>query len=211
MSGNAWIVLLFLAGVAAFVGMILRVAALGSRRAYENLRRLAEQLGLQAEVLAPRLGFYALPAAAGAARGKRVRLHNFTTGAGKSRRTWSAVGVAPAADGGLTFQLGREGLATRLRRLLGAKEIKVGNAAFDDAWFIETNAPDFFAAALLPELQQKLDGLPGRWRLEDGVVTYAEEGLFSDDRRCARMPQALDAACDLADVAEVYARHAPPS
>lgn len=199
---------LMVAGCLAFFAVILRWAAISSRKAMENVRHLAARLRLTVAVNKPKLGFYRAPEATGTIRGKRVRLYNYTTGSGKSKTTWSAVAVTPATHGGLTFTLSHQGLGTKLQSLFGAKEIEVGDAGFDRTWFIQTNAPEFFAAALLPEVRQKLQGAKGTWKLAEGVMVYAEKGSFGDPARCARFPAVVDAACDLADIAEVYAQ--PP-
>jgi hypothetical protein len=173
------------------------------------MRRLAGALGLEFVDARPKLGlFYPEPRAAGALRGKAVQLFNYTTGSGKSRRTWSAIGVTPAVAGGLTFAIKRQGFGSKLQELFGAKEITVGDPEFDRAWFIQTNEPEFLRAALLPEVREKFRSLPGVFKLEQGRVLYAEEGMFSDAARCRRFEAVVALACDLADIAEVHARGA---
>ncbi|MCF7688456.1 MAG: hypothetical protein K9M98_00300 [Cephaloticoccus sp.] len=199
---------LMFGGFLIFFGVILRMAAITSRKAVDNVRHLAEQMRLTMKENRPVLGFCRSPEATGTIRGKAVRLYNYTTGSGKSKTTWAAVAVAPAAHGNLTFKLSHQGFGTKVMELFGAKEIKVGDMAFDRDWFIQTNAPDFFGAALLPEMQRKIQLNKGTWKLADGMVVYSERGSFADERRCARFVSVVDAACDLADIAEVYAQHA---
>lgn len=200
----------FILVIATFFAVVAILVWMGGRysaRAHENMRRLAGALGIDFVNAQPKLGlFYPEPRAAGRIRGKAVELYNYTTGSGKSRRTWSAVAVTPAADGGLTFALARQGFVSAVKAIFGAKEITVGHAEFDRAWFIQTNQPDFFRAALLPEVQEKFRAFHGTFKLEQGIVRYVEEGLFSDDDRCRRFETATSLACDLADIAEVHAR-----
>lgn len=205
----AFIPVLMIALFAVTVALIVWFGAKSSAKAKENMRRLAGSLGLEATNEPPTFGiFHPLPRAAGRIRGKSVELYNYTTGSGKSRRTWSAVAVTPAADGGLTFALSRQGFGSAVRSLFGAKEITVGHAEFDRTWFIQTNQPDFFRAALLPEVQEKFRPFDGTFKLEHGKVTYVEEGMFSDDERCRRFESVAALACDLADIAEVHAHGA---
>jgi hypothetical protein len=87
----------------------------------------------------------------------------------------------------------------------------VGDVAFDRRWFIETNAPDFLRAALLPELRTRFDRISqrsrsGSFETVDGAVRYAEVGGFDSVERCERFAEAVEAVCDLADVAEVFGR-----
>lgn len=153
------------------------------------------------------------PRITGSLRGKQVELSSYTTGSGKSRKTWAAISVMPTQAVALTFSISRQGFLTKLQTLFGAREITVGDRAFDDRWFIQTNKPDFFQAALLPELRAKIDaaasgGARGEFKLQDGAVRYAEQGGFTDER-CARYEALLPLLCDLADVAEVEASLPP--
>lgn len=201
--------------VGIFVGIAIFMVVQGGKAslaARTNAQGLAERLGLTLEPATPTWGrFYPPPRAIGTVRGKRVELFSYSTGSGKSRKTWAAISVAPAIPGGLTFSLTRQGLGSRVLSLFGAKEIEVGNRAFDDRWFIQTNQPEFLRAALLPELQAKLMALdrttlPGSVQLADGVVKYAEQGSFDRREICERIAAVLDVLCDLADVAEVWAQ-----
>lgn len=192
----------------AALAMLSAWGAFRARRiAHERLAALAGRLGL--EFVAAKT-WTDLASITGTLRGKRVEFFNYTTGSGKSRKSWSALSVAPAVAGSLTFVLCKQGFLTKVRALFGAKEITVGDAAFDARWFIQTNQPDFFRAALIPELRTKLDAAlagaikGGEIKLEAGAVRYAEQGTFSAER-CARYEALLPLLCDLADVAEVSA------
>jgi hypothetical protein len=175
------------------------------RKTHARMAVLAERLGL--EFVAAKT-WTDNARITGSVRGKRVEFFNYTTGSGKSRKSWSALSVAPATSGSLTFALCKQGFVTKVRALFGAKEITVGDKAFDDRWFIQTNQPDFFRAALIPELRAKLDAAlsgamkGGDIKLEAGAVRHAEQGGFSEER-CARYEALLPLLCDLADVAEV--------
>lgn len=205
---EAYLPALMVVGFVAFFGLILFLGAKASARNRERVGQLAGRLGLELEAAKPALGvFYPSPRASGRIRGKAVALYNYTTGSGKSRTTWAAVSVTPAADGGLTFGFGRQGLGTKLQELFGAREIVVGVPEFDAAWFVQTNAPDFLRPALLPELLEKFREFRGAFKLEKGQVTYVEMGQFDSEERCRRFESAVSLACDLADIAEVYARH----
>ncbi len=197
-------------------GLVAWLAAKASKASHANGEALAARLGLSLEATAPWLGwFYPAPRGSGRVRGKRMEFFSYTTGSGKSRKSWVALAVTPARNSGLTFALTRQGLGSRVRSLFGATEIEVGDRHFDERWFIETNQPDFFRAALLPELRAKLmeldrKGLPGSLRTENGTVKYAEPGTFQDRARCERLAALGDVLCDLADIVEVWAEHAHP-
>lgn len=208
MSQGVVFILVF-AGFLVLMAILVWIGGRCSARAHENMRRLAGALGIDFVDAPPKLGlFYPEPRASGRIRGKGVALYNYTTGSGKSRRTWSAVAVTFAADGGLTLAVSRQGFVTAVKSFFGAKEITVSHAEFDRAWFIQTNQPDFIRAALLPEVQEKFRPFKGAFKLEHGEATYVEEGAFSDEARCQRFAAATALACDLADIAEVHAREA---
>ncbi|MEY3773324.1 MAG: hypothetical protein RLZZ129_104 [Verrucomicrobiota bacterium] len=180
-----------------------------TRKMRAQFERLAANLGLLLDPPEPPRGITAPPPSlVGSIRGKAVKIHVYSTGSGKSRTTWTEVVVTPVLAGDMTFGFTREGFGTRVMQLFGAKEIKVGNREFDEAWFVQTNRPDFLRAALLPELQQKFRPFRGVCKLEQGLVTYTERGLLANEATRHRFEQAMELACDLADLAEVQARHA---
>lgn len=145
----------------------------------------------------------------GRREGRNVAFYSFTTGSGKSRIHWCAVSVQPQRTGELTFHFQRQGLATKIGELFGTKEIVVGDPAFDAAWFVRTNQPDFFRAALLPEVRAKLMAAAsrsrGHFKLEEAAVLYAEISTFADAEACVRLERMLPLLNELADIAEVAA------
>ncbi len=211
----ALIPLLMIGFFLAVAGLVVWAAARQSRHGMENMRQTAGALGLQFIEKPPTAGiFYTDLRATGQVRGKQVELFPFATGSGKSRIQWSAVSAAVPVAVGLTFHLRRQGFGTKFMELFGAKEITVGDAEFDRDWFIQTNRPEFFREALLPELRGKITtlvrelGTQARgveFKLEQNVVRYAEIGGFTSGDTCKRCEWAADIVCDLADVAAVFA------
>ncbi len=206
-----FLVLIFTTGM---IGMVLWLALAQMRKAAANLQALSQRLGLvyREDKTA---GLVTMRTVTGLQAGREVSFHNFTTGGGKSSTTWRAVSVRPRAAGGLIFYFHRQGLAAKIEALFGAKEAVVGDAAFDAAWFLQTNEPEFVGAALVPEVRAKLmaaqaaGGPGGSFKLESGMVRYAETGTFSDASACARLEQMLPVLHDLADIAEVAAGRSP--
>jgi hypothetical protein len=209
--------LFFLMFTTGIIGLALWMAVTQARKATANLQALAQRLGLVYSEKKS-AGLVTTHTVTGVQAGRGVSFHNFTTGGGKSRTLWRAVSVRPKTAGSLTFCFHRQGLASKIETLFGAKEAVVGDAAFDAAWFLQTNDPGFVSAALVPEVRAKLmaaqaaqrtSGAGGTFKLENGLVRYAEIGAFSDAPACARMEQMLPVLHDLADIAEVAAeRHA---
>lgn len=194
--------------IAAVVGVIWWAVVVGGRRTQANLSAVANRLGLQLEIRRW-MNLVIGGSLHGTVQGRRVRFWSYTTGSGKSQTTWAAVGVIPRQDGGLEFKLSRQGLATKVMELFGSKEVTVGDRAFDEAWFVQTNRPDYLAAALVPEIREKLmaahrAGGGGSFRLDGGgEVVYVEQGSLSSAKVIARLEGVLPVLQDLADVAEV--------
>ena len=203
-----WLVL-FVAGVAfswwAFVQQ---------RRSAANLRALALRLGLDF-FDDKKSGWESILVVTGKHEGREITFNTFTTGSGKSRVNWRGVSVRPRTIGGLLFHFRPQGLRTKLAELFGTNEITVGDAAFDAAWFLETNEPEFLRAALVPEVRAKLmaahadAGTDGNFKLQQTAVVYAEHGTFADPNDCARFELLLPVLHDLADIAEVSAERRP--
>ncbi|HRG56147.1 MAG TPA: hypothetical protein PLG56_08920 [Lacunisphaera sp.] len=188
--------------------ILVRVLQIHSRRTRDEARAFAGRNGLrlEEEVL---LGFVAVKSLEGEQHGRTIRYWSYTQGSGKSRTHWIAVGVVPRATGELTFELSRQGLGAKILELFGAKEIQVGDRAFDDAWFVRTNQPEVLAAALVPGIRARfMAQAPGRtggsYRLEAALVRYAEQGNISGTT-LARLEAQLPLLHELADIAEVCA------
>ena len=191
--------------VLAVIPLSIWTAKVARRQTAENLQRLAAQLGLDFQ---PAAGWTGTPRVTGVLRGKPLEVYSFTTGSGKSRRRWAALSIRPAGAGGLTFTLRRQGLGTKISEFFGTREIRVGDPAFDAAWFVQANQPEFFGAALIPELRAKLMAVQrgeagGKFELKDGLVKYVEPGTLADAKRTLRFATIADVAGDLADIAEV--------
>jgi hypothetical protein len=202
---------LFGGGLTLFFAGILALIARTSRRSYENVRRLAESLGIGVHEQKPTFGFYGRPEASGMRSGRALRVFNYFTGAGKSRKTWCALTVASRAPGTLAIELTPQTVFSKIEEFFGAREITVGDEAFDRAWFIRTNAPDFLKAALLPEVRARLtaafeESRPRSVsiRLNVATWTYAEQGDFSNERTCARLGRMAAVLDELATIAELY-------
>jgi hypothetical protein len=145
--------------------------------------------------------------ATGMRSGRRVEVSTFTTGSGKSRKTWLAV-VVKGVPGRLELSLVRQGFGTKISEWFGTKEIQVGDAAFDARWFVRSNRSEFVAAALLPEIRTRIDevaGLGGRSlkiELKDGRANYVEQGGISSKsmQRVERVFPLLEELVALAEV-----------
>lgn len=192
------------------VGAFVLMVALGLRHAArmrKEFARWVDELGWTASSVA---SWRTPPEASGMYAGRRGRMFSYATGAGKSRTTWAAVELLVGPSSGLELELTRQHLGSKVAEWLGAREIKVGDAAFDERWFIKTNRVDYMTAALLPEFRLRIDELAARGgrsmklEIKAGRAIYSEQGFFSAPVR-SRMVAALPVLADLATLAEVEA------
>ena len=203
-----------------FFVSILVVVVVGSsvlsrwqaKRARANIVELARVLGLQVHEMPPALGFFPqVPTATGRHRGRTVRLHTFTTGAGKQRQTWQALAVSCANPHGLALQLGAQNALSALGVLFGGQDVQVGDPVFDGRFVVKTNAVEYLRAALLPEIRAALlqswsaRAMGANIKLEGDALVYAELGSFTDVAVVGRMREMLEPLVALAAVPEVYA------
>jgi hypothetical protein len=203
----AMLPLLVVLVVLGIVAGIIWLAWTQVKQARANLQALAGRLGL---AYLPEPAWGGAGQVTGQLDGRAVRFWNYTTGSGKSRQTWCAVGVRPRQDGGLSIELQRQNFGTKVMTWFGAKEIQVGDPAFDAAWFVQTNQPEFLAAALVPEIREKFMTQPalaweGGYKLAEGEVRFAVRGTFAQAKLVTDLEARLPLLRDLADVAEVFA------
>jgi hypothetical protein len=193
----------------SFIVAIIWAIRVHARKSREQIQAFAQRAGLRVNEQTV-LGFTSVQSLEGEQTGRGLRYWSFATGTGKARTHWVAVGVRPQATAGLTFGLTRQNLGTKLMELFGTQEIQVGDPAFDAAWFVRTNQPDFFAAALVPQIRARLLAEPAgrrsaRYEIKDGVVQYVEQGYLSGNGVLAHLERQLPLLHELADVAEVFA------
>jgi hypothetical protein len=201
--------LLILPALVGVVVLLLWAARRHARQTHQLMLDFARRAGLRA-VEKSTLGFTWVESLEGSQADRVVRYWTYATGSGKSRVTWVAVGVQPRVAAGLQFELTRQHFGSKLIELFGVKEVQVGDPAFDAAWFVRTNQPDFLAAALVPSIRARLmagpvEGRSARYKLESGPVHYAEQGAFASAAILERLERQLPLLHELADVAEVFA------
>jgi len=195
--------------VVVAVAFVAVIAVVQAKKARVNLEALGGRLGLKLDTQGRYFKKYRL---LGEFRGRPVEVFSYTTGSGRSKRTWAAVAVQVKATGGLTFSLKRRMTFFEVvAKLFRKNEAKIGDETFDKKWVLTTNRPDFMCTALLPEMREKILRLSGGsfasgfYKCETYKVQYAEQGSFATAKVCARFDNLAALVCDLADVVEVGA------
>jgi len=201
---------IFFSVMVVMAGVAISFGIRQSKRARENLQRLAEELGLQA-VLPPKRRY--LPSGLGSVegnfRGRFVRIYSYSTGSGKNRTQWSAVEVHAENSGGLSVSISGENIFTRAGRAFGLQDVAIGDEAFDRMFFVRSNQPDYMRMALIPEVRARFiacrdAGARGSVKVDGGVVKYAETGSLANTKIIARIPRVLELVCDAADIVETF-------
>ena len=206
------VILVIMAG--SFV-LIFWAARGQAQKARDRLHAFAQRAGLRVTEKTS-LGFTSVQSLDGEQQGRAIRYWTYATGSGKSRTTWVAVSVRVRAAAGLQFDLTRQNFGSKIMEWFGAKDVQVGDEAFDRAWVVKSNRPDFFAAALVPQIRAQFMAAPaGRWgvryKLEGDLVQYVEVGYLSIPPVLARLEQQLPLLQDLADLADVFAAQQAPA
>jgi len=199
-----WFLPLDLIVTGAIVFLVLRTARNRRQKLREILQTWAGELGLEVVDSSSK---WKPPMLRGIVAHRTVEFHSFTTGSGKSQQTWVACDVTPDRATSLTFSLSRQNVFHKVGQWLGLKEVKIGDEAFDQMWFIRTNQPDFLRAALVPELRQRIlqavnQGASGRFETHEGKIRYVQAGNFSQEKARSTLTQLLPLVIDLAILSE---------
>jgi hypothetical protein len=169
----------------AVLGLFAAVAvgvALHQARVRRRWEALGVALGLRAEQPPERLGPFTVGHTTwrGAPAGREVRLRTYATRSGKSSQQWTLLEVAaPLASPGLDVEVTREGLGSRLARVLGQVEVETGNAAFDEAHWVRARNAGLARAALGFAAQQAIEALPRFSKLR--VAPATPRGIIPGD------------------------------
>lgn len=197
---------------AAILVVAIVLAVWSVRKTYDSLARLAGELNLQLVAKPPVFGvFRRTPRVEGNVAGRNVCFFQYSEGTQKNRRSWSAVAVTCRNPHGFTLRLCRQSILTDLGvKLGGLVDLQIGDPGFDEKFVIQTNAPEYLRAALLPELRETLlrewptTLLAATLKIEGGRVLFSDAMPFSDARVPARMKALLPVLSALAVLPEVY-------
>jgi hypothetical protein len=195
------------AAATAFIVGIFVLAIRQQKAARENLRKLADRLGLV--ISEPKKSFFSssTPRATGNMRGRTVTVWSYTTGSGKNRVQWCAISASARNTSRLTLRVSGENFFTRVGRAFGADDVKTDDPAFDERFYVKSNDASYIRAAFISEVRARFTEAwqtgARRTVSDDGdEVKYAEHASYSRDKVCARFPALAELVCDVADVVE---------
>lgn len=168
------------------------------QRTVETWRRVAHQLGLQAEVGRG----LSRPIISGNLNGLPVRIDTYTHRSGNSSTTYTryVVGYKPL---GFNFRLKREGGLSFIGKLFGIEDVQVGDPVFDGAVKIKTSDRSRLLEVLTPSVRSGLFRLMASYPsavVEDDHITVVKakferngEVLASTAQRTVATAQLLTA------------------
>ena len=195
----------------AFFSLIIWAAVVQTRKARENLQGLAASLGLAVQEPASKgIVSTGQRRVIGAFRGRAVQIYTYTTGSGKNRSTWCALTVVASVPTGFSLKITGENLFTKAGRMIGFDDVKTGDSAFDERFYVKSAQSDYVRAALIPEVRTRLleawktHRPSGAFTVENGQVKYNELGNFANTKLCQRFPAMLEIACELAEIGEAW-------
>lgn len=116
----------------------------------------------------------------GTYRGCFTKIYNYTVGSGKNSTTYSTVRIVGPNPKELTFNIYREGMFSKLGKIMGMQDIQTGDPTFDDKFVIKSNNPEFIKIALLPEIKSKFIDIWERHK-PHGSITLKDEELHYDE------------------------------
>jgi len=199
---------------AFFVGSIA-VAATRSRT--DHIRLLGEDMGITVVGGEPVfksagwLSFLKKPTRlAGDYRGGRVELWHFSRSSGKSSTPYIGLRLYVDNPRGLSFQIYKEGVFSKIGKTFGMEDIEVGDPRFDKEFVVKCSDPGFIQAALLPEIKERCyevferHGARGTIKLRENEIYYEENGRLNRDARRGRFEALINLCADLRDTVYVY-------
>jgi len=174
-SGEISIIVIVAGLLAIFV-----VIGIFNRRAHQNAwSDLAVQAGLAFE---PGSFWGKSPLVSGVYHNRSLALDTFSTQSGDSRTVYTRLALAVDNPAGLNMALSGEGLGSKLEKLVGKKDILVGDEEFDRRFFIR-GTPEIAIQRLLANssLRQKLlETRSVNIEVKDRTVRYTKQGFESN-------------------------------
>jgi hypothetical protein len=165
--------------VVAFAAIAIIFALINRRGRQAAWSDLAARAGLAYE---PGSFWGRSPMVSGVYRGRSLALDTFTTQTGKNRTTYTRLAVALKDPAPISLSISGEDLGSKLGKLVGMKEITLGDEELDRRLFIrgepELPVQRLFSNAMLR--QKLLEARLGNIMVNDRTVSYQRRGFESN-------------------------------
>lgn len=143
-------------------------------------------------------------------KGKAVRIFSFTHGKGSNARPFSAIRILGSNPLQLNFSIIHRTWIQSFWNLIGSKQMKFANPAFNKPIIVKSNKPELMQVLLSETLLsklveiQKIFGFKGGIQLTGDTMIYVEHGSISSEHKCKRFEAILDLMCCLRDEIDIY-------
>lgn len=125
-------------------------------------------------------GMFQKRSLSGVLHGNHAFVDTFTRGSGKSSTTYTRYRIHYPRPLGLGLQITQEGFFTGVSKALGAQDIQVGDAMFDQAALIKGNDPkavtDFLTQARRSRIHRALNSF-SRLKIKDDEIYWEHRGV----------------------------------
>jgi hypothetical protein len=165
--------------VLGLMAIVVVFSIFNSRARQAGWREAASQAGLAYE---PGSFWGKSPFISGVFHGRSLALDTFSTNTGKNRTTYTRLVVALENPAAISLSLSGEGLGSKMGKLVGMKEIQLGDAEFDSRFFVR-GEPEMAVQRLLANssLRQKLlDARSVNIEVHDRTIRYQKRGFESN-------------------------------
>lgn len=181
------------------VVVITAIIYLG-KRAWQNAwSELASRLGLECIPGS----FLRNPSVAGTYRGRNLTLDSFMRGSGKNRTTYTRIVTSVNNLTQLSMKVYQETVFSKVGKLLGGQDIKIGNEQFDQRYIIR-GQPEMDVVLLLSSigLQQKLlQDRTFNFDLKGSELYFEKRGI---EKNVDQLQRVFDLLCDIAEAVEHF-------
>lgn len=155
-----------------------------------QFRRMGEKYELELTVPEATMGglYRRSPTLYGRYRGHELSIFPKGYGLDNTRQTDTAVRVSTRVDQKLHLTLAKRNISGKLGQIGRLKEVKTGDAAFDEAFSLRSNDPEqaveIFDEKRRAALQREWPHSDSFFTLQDGIITHLRFGLpYEDDAR----------------------------
>jgi hypothetical protein len=119
------------------------------------------------------------PAVTGGYKGFNVYLYTYTQGSGKHKVTYTSMVVYLPFMNRAHVRVTREGFLSSITKAFGSQDIHIGDPAFDGAYVIKSDTPEYVRDLLTPEIRgMMLGGNPDiNFTVARGTVFHNRQGI----------------------------------
>ncbi|MFH1438458.1 MAG: hypothetical protein ABIJ56_22305 [Pseudomonadota bacterium] len=170
---GTFIFLAFPLGIIAFVfilGYVMRQQHAKSWGVFARAAGLILQPG----------GWFKAPTVSGTYGGFNMYLYTYTQGSGKNKTTYTSMVIYLPMTNQSHVRVTREGFFSKITKAFGAQDIPIGDPAFDAAYIIKSDTPQYVQSLLTPQLRGTMlaSSHPDlNFTVSRGTVFYSRVGV----------------------------------